>query len=101
MDVGDGLFWLLVAAVGIVYAAGVHVAQAQWPQNPYTSLWVVGGVLVSLGLGAAVLDGQTILVVLGIFAATGLWQVLGSMWRWQRRQQAGRDAGAIRQALEE
>jgi len=101
MNAGDGVFWLLATTVGLVYALAVHVVHEHAPESPYTALWVIGGVLISLGLAALVVEGPAVLVLLGIFGATGVWQVLGSMWRWYRGQESRRDGREIRRALNE
>ena len=101
MSAGDPVFWFMAGMVGLIYAVIIHVVQRRAPGNPYTSMWVVGGVLICLALAALVLNVREIAIVTGVFAATGLWQIVGSMYRWLDEQRARRDGGHIRRSLED
>lgn len=82
---------IIALAASLAYAGFVHLVYRRDPTNPYTATWVVGGVLLTLLIGALLVPLESILVLTGIFVLTGTPQIVGSMIREvQRRRQAER-----------
>lgn len=80
VDFGIISVYLILVIVGIGYNALVAWIERNGYQHGYTSILVIGGVLITL-TGVAVIDVRAALVCLGAFAATGLPMVIGSIWR--------------------
>lgn len=87
----------LLFVIGFAYNLLVAWLKRQRYDEGYTALLVVGGVGLTLA-GIGLLSMEAALVVLGAFAASGFWMVVGSVWRHMRRrarsQQAIRDEAA-------
>jgi len=84
---------------GIGYNALVERLEREIPDHGYTSILVVGGVVVTL-IGAAFLVGLTNALLVGLcFAASGLPMIAGSMYRFIRRRAAERSR-VVADALE-
>ena len=76
---------------GFAYNALVTWLEKRDYDEGYTAILVVVGVLITL-IGVAVLDSGAALLVLGAFAASGFWMVVGSWWRYVQARRTGQDA---------
>ena len=79
-----GLFFFGLSFNGLV----VHLGHRK---DGYTSLLVVGGVLVTVG-ALAVVEPLCALLTLGFFASSGLPMILGDIYRAMRQRDAERQA---------
>jgi hypothetical protein len=81
----SGINWAVIGAVlfglamfGVAYNAFIHFLGAR--KAGYTSLLVVGGVLVTL-LGIALLDWRASVITLAGFVASGSPMIVGEVYR--------------------
>lgn len=77
---------LVALLFGIVYGAITHFVYQKAPEHPYTALFVVFGVSLTMGAAAIVVPIQWVVVMAVLFAITGLPQILTSMYREERRR---------------
>ena len=82
-----GLLFLFGAAYNLLVAWLEHKGY----DEGYTSLLVVGGVLVTLAASALLVGWYNALLVLLCFAASGLPMILGSLARYARARRAALD----------
>ncbi len=83
-----GLIYGLLFGFGFIYNLVVAWLEQHGYDEGYTALLVVVGTAVTLG-AMAVVAWPCALGMLGAFAASGFWMVLGSWWRHvQRRRRA-------------
>jgi hypothetical protein len=92
---------LLATLVGIGYALAVHWMERRHPEHPYTFVLVVAGVGLSLLVALVVVPAVWVMAMVGVFALTGIWQVLGAMYRNVERERKDRlgDAQAIQRVV--
>jgi hypothetical protein len=84
------LDWRLIGAIlaglfffGLAYNALMHYLGER--KDGYTALFVVGGVMVTIG-GLALIDWRCALLTLTLFAASGLPMVIGDVYRAMRKR---------------
>lgn len=79
----------LLFAFGFAYNLFVAWLERRGYDEGYTALLVVGGVGITLlGIGLLSMEGAGLM--LGAFAASGFWMVIGSIWRHMRRRERAR-----------
>lgn len=87
----------IAAVFGMLFVSGfLYNLITAWIINKhysegFTWLLVVGGVSLTIA-GIALLSIEAAAVMLGAFAASGFWMVLGSIWRYMRRREAAQQA---------
>jgi len=77
--------------LGGLYNALVGWLERRGYDEGYTAILVVVGVMITLA-GIVVLDWGAAMLVLGAFASSGFWMVMGSWWRHVRARRAGQEA---------
>jgi hypothetical protein len=85
-------------ATGFMYNSLYDWAEQQGYAEGYVWAFVAGGVLFTLG-GMAVIDWKSAMFVLGGFAASGFWMIVGAMMRHARKRKESQEA--IRSELDD
>lgn len=102
---GERLIIALLAALlaGIVYAFIVDRVYRASPDNPYTFVFVLLGVAMTLAGALIVIPVQWVIILTLLFSATGIPQIIGSMIRddQARRLQTRQLSDELRRQIEE
>ncbi len=101
IDIRHLITILLAALFSAGYGLAIHRAYERDPHTPYTFVYVALGVAGTLIIAGLVIPFAHVALVLGLFAITGLGQVIGAMQRNHQASQHGSAvaAAAIRSAL--
>jgi hypothetical protein len=87
---------ILALTAGSIYAVIVHLVIVNDPAHPYTFVWVIAGVCLSLAIAALIVPLTWLAVMLGIFALTGTPQIIGAIYRNMRQRRIDQlDAAAV------
>jgi len=95
LGINQGAIGVYIGAVlfGVIYNALIAWAGRNGHGEGLVSLFVAGGVGVTLILSAFVVGWLDALLVAGMFAASGLPMIAGSIWRYvENLRQAVRDS---------